>query len=162
MTKKPTFYLFDFDGTLVPDTRYVNDITNVISYLTFKTYINPSAFEDIHWAILTARPYVDKSMIEIVMRNNNLYPEFIITQPKSQKEVITNPEEVLKIKLSYINMIKDERSVVYVDNDQKMLDRMLNCGVRAINIIDFLKEKLSLDNQNKSKKMIDLLKIRIY
>lgn len=109
-------FAFDFDGTLVKSTKFINQETNDRNWKQFKLFINPDAFE-INWCIVTSRPKCDKpKLIECLKRNlANNYNE-IYCQPYDIPVVHCSEEYQIKAN-HLINLMKSQnRRVVYVDN----------------------------------------------
>lgn len=111
-------FAFDFDGTLVKTTKFINPETNDRNWKQFKLFINPDAFE-INWCIVTSRPKCDKpKLIECLKRNSAVNYKGIYCQPHDIP-VVHCPEEY-EIKANHlINLMKcQKKRVIYVDNSK--------------------------------------------
>ena len=82
MTSNPNWlWVFDFDGTLVKQTNFVDPVQNIHDYFDFKVAVNPSAF-GVDWTIVTSRPGRDRSFVKWVLKESNADPTYpILTQP---------------------------------------------------------------------------------
>lgn len=112
-----TIWAFDFDGTLVKSTKFVDAVTNDKHFNEFKLFVNPSAF-DVKWTIVTSRPIVDRIKIEMVLDKCNAKPTYpIMTQIYDVPKV--KCEEEYQIKLDHIISLVDAynpKSIIYIDN----------------------------------------------
>lgn len=114
-------FAFDFDGTLVKTTKFINQETNDQNFKEFKLFINPDAFE-INWCIITSRPKQDISkLIECLKRNQAFNYQGIFHQPYDIP--VVKCDEEYHIKAVHIhklmNSIPDKR-IVYVDNSENV------------------------------------------
>jgi hypothetical protein len=121
------FYLFDFDGTLFGEERYVNYLQSWSSAFNKGPYINPNRY-DVRWSILTARPKIDLPLLWSRCWLTGLYPEIILTSTwkypfKSTKEKHEWKRktliDILNGKNERINKLRSVpiTKVIYVDND---------------------------------------------
>lgn len=111
-------FAFDFDGTLVKSTKFINQETNDQNFKEFKLFINPDAFE-INWCIVTSRPKSDKQkLIECLRRNQASSYRDIFCQPYDIP-VVHCPEEY-EIKARHLADLAtcEKRRIVYVDNSE--------------------------------------------
>ena len=116
-------WAFDFDGTLVKNTKFVDVPTNDKHFNEFKLFINPSAF-DLNWTIVTSRPIVDRIKIEMVLDKCNAKPTFpIMTQIYDVPKV--QCEEEYQIKIDHFKNLFEAyhpQYLIYVDNSWKVID----------------------------------------
>lgn len=112
-------FAFDFDGTLVKSTKFINQERNDQDFKEFKLFINPDAFE-INWCIITSRPEPDvRKLKECLSRNQAFNYIDVLYQPYDIPVVKCDKEyEIKAIHLqSLINKYPDKR-IVYVDNSE--------------------------------------------
>jgi hypothetical protein len=133
-------FVFDFDGTLVPQTKYSNDINNILQFTGFKLAINPSAF-GIRWTIATSRPIQDSVLIEDCLRRNNAVPTYPVMAQHCKVPQVGNEAE-LSFKKRCIDYCKDNyhRDVMYIDNNVELTTKLVekDPSIMCANIIDFL------------------------
>lgn len=119
-------FMFDFDGTLVQQTKFIDWKTNQKNFEKFKLYINPDAF-NINWCIVTSRPKCDIDRLhDCLVRNqaNGYYG--LYTQPHDIPRI--HCDEEFQIKAEHIKSIVVDTSLVpvYVDNSKHVRDSVLN------------------------------------
>lgn len=129
MTFDDTLFAFDFDGTLVPDTKFVSEEQCIKNFKTFKLSINPD-FYKIKWAIVTSRPLQDKfRLVDCLRRNNSTDFIEIFTQPIYGTPIIKCQEEY-DIKLNnlkaYADLFPNCKHIYYVDNDESVRQSVVN------------------------------------
>lgn len=133
-------FIFDFDGTLVPQTKYSNDINNILQFTGFKLAINPSAF-NIRWTIATSRPIQDAVLIEECLRRNNATPTFPVMTQNCKVPQVGNDSELI-FKKQCIDYCKDNycKNVMYIDNNEELNSRLVakDFSIICANMIDFL------------------------
>jgi len=133
-------FVFDFDGTLVPQTKFIDATTNIIQFTGFKLALNPTAF-NVKWTIATSRPVQDAALIEECMRRNNSNTTFPIMTQNLQVPQVGNEEEV-NFKLQCIEYCVKHycKNVIYVDNNEELRNKMTEkCpGLICISPVDFL------------------------
>lgn len=123
-----TIFAFDFDGTLVKNTKFIDPQTNDKHFNEFKLFVNPSAF-DVNWTIVTSRPIVDRIKIEMVLDKCNAKPTYpIMTQIYDIPKVKCDEEYQIKVDhfISLVDMYHPS-AVVYIDNSQKVLSKITEC-----------------------------------
>ena len=117
-----TIWAFDFDGTLVKSTKFVDVPTNDRHFNEFKLFINPSAF-DVKWTIVTSRPIVDRIKIEMVLDKCNAKPTYpIMTQIYDVPKV--HCEEEYQIKIDHFITLADmyhPKQIIYIDNSEDVM-----------------------------------------
>lgn len=139
------FYLFDFDGTLVKNTKFINPDTNFECFKNFKLFVNPSAFE-IDWGIITNRPKIDRNLILCCLYKNNASADMVLTYdgpmppPSKLYDIAKYKNDYLRKVVGHYN--SDERIneyVYYVDNDEKMRNEMIKFGFKhSISVLEFI------------------------
>ena len=113
-------FAFDFDGTLVKSTKFINQETNDQNFKEFKLFINPDAFE-INWCIVTSRPKCDiEKLKECLQRNQAFGYQGIYHQPYDIP--VCKCREEYSIKADHlINLCNSQkRRLVYVDNSENV------------------------------------------
>lgn len=118
-----TIFAFDFDGTLVPDTKFVSLEQCIKDFETFKTIINPDRF-DIKWCIVTSRPIQDKFRLIDCLRRNNITEWIdVFTQPVYGTPFVKCDKEY-DIKVENLNrfaqIFPDCDTICYVDNSKRV------------------------------------------
>lgn len=118
-----TIFAFDFDGTLVPDTKFVSLEQCIKDFETFKTIINPDRF-NIKWCIVTSRPIQDKFRLIDCLRRNNLTEWIdIFTQPVYGTPFVKCDKEY-EIKVENLNrfaqIFPECDTICYVDNSKRV------------------------------------------
>lgn len=122
--RKVIMYFFDFDGTLVKETKFKNEVQNICDYFSFKLAINPDAFET-QWSILTSRPAQDRCFIEWVCKNSNAFPKYIITQGEGIPVVGTDTEFLWKsARLCDYKGDNPYSPVIYIDNKKSVRNKV--------------------------------------
>ena len=133
-------FVFDFDGTLVPQTKFNNEVQNIVEYIGMKMAVNPNAF-GVKWTIATSRPYVDGALIDEVLRKNNAHPIYPVMTQKTAIPTTGNDAEI-NFKLQCLEYCKKTYGgeVIYVDNNQELCDKLVekNKDLTTISLIDFL------------------------
>ena len=118
-------FIFDFDGTLVPQTKFTDWETNQKNFEKFKLYINPDAF-NINWCIVTSRPKCDiVKLRDCLIRNQARNYYDVYTQPYDIPKI--HCDEEFEIKAKHIKSIVTYSSLipVYVDNSKHVRDSVL-------------------------------------
>lgn len=148
-----TIYLFDFDGTLVPQTNFVDEERNILLFTKFITFINPSAF-GVRWGIVTNRPKIDASLIRVTLKNNNILDTDILLTydgdmppPSKLEDIVLCKDKLIKDKLYRSGLITDSNDyflknrVYYVDNDEKIRNKMSDLGYNCMSVIEFIQKQ---------------------
>lgn len=146
-------YLFDFDGTLVPQTNFIDQERNILLFTKFITFINPSAF-GVRWGIVTNRPKVDVPLIRVALKNNNILDTDIILAydgdmppPSKLEDIVLYKDKLIKDKLSYSGLIPNgndwflKNNIYYVDNDIDVRNKMTEFGYKCMSVIDFIQKQ---------------------
>jgi len=102
------------------------------------------------WSILTARPKIDRFIINRALRKYLLFPEEVIVSPTWFYK-FNNTESVANWKSSVLSKVADSMfvdKVIYIDSDSDMLSRIINhnniilCKPETINnVLEELEEK---------------------
>jgi len=133
-------FIFDFDGTLVQQTKFVDNVTNIVQFMGFKLAVNPSAF-NIKWTIVTSRPIQDFPLIEDCLRRNNASITYPVMAQNLKVPEVGNQEE-LNFKIKCINYCKNKysKNIIYVDNNSDLCEKITQTDptILCINIVDFL------------------------
>jgi hypothetical protein len=146
-------YLFDLDGTLCGDDKWIGVFKNTYSCFLNGPYLNPSKF-DIRWSILTGRPKIDLFLIKIICIFHGLVPDHIFMAPTWKYNYKNNKENYFD-KLNILMRILDNKILVdgrnniqkifYIDNDTECIKYInsykKNYRMLAINVLDFYKQE---------------------
>lgn len=119
-------WAFDFDGTLVKNTKFVDTATNDKHFNEFKLFVNPSAFQ-VRWTIVTSRPIVDRIKIEMVLDKCNAKPSYpIMTQIYDVPKVHCDEEFQIKID-HFISLIDayNPKQLFYIDNSMLVRSKII-------------------------------------
>jgi hypothetical protein len=121
-------YLMDFDGTLVGSDNWGGFLNN--TKLCFRQrHFNPNDL-DIRWSILTARPKMDKFLVQLVCKYHGMTPNQIFTGPKftysfkNHNEEAAYKESIIKgilddkIKVNYTD--EKVEKIFYIDNNDNI------------------------------------------
>jgi len=124
--KKIIKIFIDLDGTICGEKEWIGWYYNTKSL--FKTGLLSQYIPPNHsWKILTARPRLDKFIINRVLRKYKLFPEDIIVSPTwlyrfENKESVANwKSSILSKEIDNIFIDK----VIYVDNDSELLSKII-------------------------------------
>ena len=140
MNKTEVF--IDLDGTLAGQNDWVGYWKSTSSLFKSGLLYRPPL--SLNWNILTARPKIDRPIIQILCNFYKIYPKRIITSPtwsydfKNHKEIADWKASVL-IKTLADNMFLEK--AIYVDNDPSILNEMLViggmqlCSIETFNIM---------------------------
>ena len=124
--KKIIKLFIDLDGTICGRDGWIS--WGVNTRALFKTGILSPTIPPKHsWKILTARPRIDKFIINRAMRKYKLFPEEIIVSPTLFYR-FKNSESVANWKSSILSMVADNifvDKVVYTDSDSNILSKMI-------------------------------------
>lgn len=124
--KKIVKLFIDLDGTICGSECWINWYINTRAL--FKTGILRLSIPPRHsWKILTARPRIDKFIINRAMRKYKLFPEEIIVGPALFYR-FKNSESVANWKSSILSKEADNifvDKVIYADSNSNMLSKMI-------------------------------------
>jgi hypothetical protein len=143
-------YLFDFDGTLVGSDNWGGFFKN--AQLSFQQlHFNPDTL-DIRWSILTARPRMDRWLINCACVYHELHPKQIFTGPTFTYQFKNSTQEaeyketiikgILDDKIQVTHTDKKIEKIFYIDNNES-ITRPLNQNRNnyryiAISVSDFI------------------------
>lgn len=138
MKSDKKLYVFDFDGTLVKQTRFQNLAQNYKDFLEFEIFINPTAFCD-NWQILSSRPHQDEWLVESVINRFNLHPNKITVMESDDPMYNTEIEYGWKLtKLKQIINDNPTKSVIYVDNSIAHRNWLSERGILCMSVSNFI------------------------
>lgn len=131
-------YVFDFDGTLVKQTRFQTIAQNYKDFLEFDVFINPGAF-NVEWQILSSRPAQDLWLLDHVIHRFNLKPTQITVMDSDDPKY--NSEQEFNWKLYHLSQLKlknPDKLIIYVDNSICHRDWLSKHNIQCMSVMNFI------------------------